>query len=375
VAASARLRARLAPADAAPSAARWPNAQALAVHDAELRLVAGPWALTAGRVALAWGQGEHGGPLVSSNAPPLDLVMLATDVPIRVPLVRYLLGPVKGAAFFADLGDRQRFPGGNLTGFRVSAHPFGLARWELGAGTVNQWGGSGAPHATFGKRLLDQLVIIDSFGGTRDIQVSNKIAGLDTRVRFPALGGLSAYYEVQFDDFDLARVGSAFREDAAQLLGLRAAALGADGRWELGVEGRRTGLRLYQHTDFSSGVDYRRFLLGDPLGPQARGAYLRAGRRSGGGGAWLDLAAERRWNDQYVSTEAPPPFHFVPIEFRPAETRLRAVATWESAARGRLGAVALLAQAGIERVTGFDFVAGATRTNALARAGIEWRPR
>ena len=283
--------------------------------------------------------------------------------------------PVKGAVFLADLGARQRYPGGKLTGFRVSAHPFGLQRWELGAGTVNQWGGEGAPRASLGDRLLDQLVIIDSFLRTREFQASNKIAGLDTRLRFPSLGGLAAYYEVQFDDFDLARVGSAFRQDAAHLLGLRAAALGAGGNWELGVEGRRTGVRLYQHTQFSTGVDYRRFLLGDPLGPQGRGAYLRAGRRSGGGGAWLDLAAERRRNDQYESSETPPPFHFVPTGSRPPETRLRAVATWESPARGGRGALALLAQAGVERVTGFDFVAGATRTNGLARAGVEWRPR
>jgi hypothetical protein len=217
-------------------------------------------------------------------------------------------------------------------------------------------------------------VIVDSFGGTRDIQVSNKVAGLDTRLRFPSLGGLSAYYEVQFDDFDLARVGSVFREDAAHVAGARAAALGADGRWELGVEARRTGLRLYQHSDFSTGLAYDRRFLGDPLGPQARGAYLRAGRRAGGGGTWLDLAAERRRNDQYVSTDVPPPFRFVPRGTRPAESRLRAVASWESAARGRRGSVSALGQLGVERVAGFAFAAGETRTNALARLGLEYRP-
>lgn len=373
IAASARLRARLAGDDDAPPDARYPRAQALAVHDAHLRLVAGPWALTAGRDHLVWGQGRHGGPLLSTNAPALDLVSFATDVPVRVPLVSRLLGPMKGTAFWADLGPRQNFPGANLSGFRLGALPFPAL--EIGVGTVNQWGGRGAPTVSLRERVFDQLVIVDSFGGVADIRASNKVAGADLRLRVPALGGLAAYYEVQFDDFDRARVGSSFREDAAHVAGIRAAALGPDGRWELGVEGRRTGLRMYQHTDFTSGITYERFFVGDPLGPQARAAYLRAGRRAGGGGAWLDLAAERRRNDQYVSVEEPRPFRFVLTERRPAERRLRAVATWESPARGRRAAVAVLAQTGVERVTGFGFAAGTDRTDLLARVGVELRPR
>jgi hypothetical protein len=378
IAGSARLRARLAGDDPADAAARFTRAQALAVHQASVRVVAGPLALTAGREHVAWGQGAHGGPLLSTNAPALDLVMLSSDVPMRVPLVRYVLGAVKGSAFYAELGPRQNYRGANLTGFKLSARPFGLGWWELGAGTVNQWGGRGAPSASFGDRLLDQLVIVDHFGGVEDLQFSNKLAGFDTRLRVPALGGLSAYYEVQFDDFDLARVGSAFREDAAHVVGLRAAALGPAGDWELGVEARRTGVRMYQHTDFSSGVTYERFFVGDPLGPQARGAYLRAGRRAGAGGVWLDLAAERRRNDQYVSVNEPPdPFRFELTERRPAEGRLRAMATAEARpprVPDLRGSGALLVQLGVERVTNFAFEAGHTRTNVLGRVGLEFRP-
>jgi hypothetical protein len=60
------------------------------------------------------------------------------------------------------------------------------------------------------------------------------------------------------------------------------------------------------------------------------------------------------------------------IAQRPAEKRVRAVATWDSD-RGNQR-VSLSAALGVERTTNFAFVAGANRVNWLASTAITLRP-
>src|SRR5918999_4787091 len=112
-----------------------------------------------GRDHVFYGQGMRASLSVSGNAPALDMVKLASDLPFRMPWLLRGLGPTRASFFLADLGERQNFPGAKLSGYKLSFVP--TARVELGVSALNQTGGRGAPSASFGERLLDLVPIID----------------------------------------------------------------------------------------------------------------------------------------------------------------------------------------------------------------------
>jgi hypothetical protein len=115
-------------------------------------------------------------------------------------------------------------------------------------------------------------------------------------------------------------------------------------------------------------------IIGDPLGPRARGAYGMLDMLGSRGSLGFDLAYEERSGNLYGSTTSTvddSDFRFVIIGRNPAERRWRA--TTNAMLGGRRDRHAYTLKAGVERVENFGHVKG-WRTNWLLQAGIQWRP-
>lgn len=324
------------------NAGRWGGD--LGIHRAYARGVLANVALQLGADEMFWGQSPHGALFISGNAPPFPGIVLGTDTAFTLPWLFRLAGPVRAAGLLADLGPSQDPPHARLAGWLVSIQPW--RRFELGVSVIVQTGGNGAPKATFFERVVDLFPVIDALAAPHaDLQFSNKVAGGNLRLRFPELSGLDVYYELQIDDFDGRRLVSSLVEDAGHLLGARV--LGGPVVWR--AEWHRTSLRLYEHAQFRSGITYRQRLIGDPLGPNAKGGYLGAEwQLSSRTGLDLTLADERRDPSQYTVTVSGPQdrgFRFVRLTDDPDVRRARAVLSLER----EIGRAALRVSGGYNR--------------------------
>ena len=237
--------------------------------------VRGTWrnlALRVGADELLWGQSPIGALFVSGNAAPLPAIAIASDSAFVLPWWFRLAGPVRATLMLADLGGKQDPPHAKLAGWQVSITPW--RRFELGVAVMTQTGGSGGPEATFLERVVDLIPVIDALAPQHaDLQISNKVAGGNLRLRFPELSGLDLYYELQIDDFDGRRLRSSMTDDASHLIGARLPFVTRRGLLALRGEWHNSALRIYEHTQFRSGVTYKRRLIGNPLGPHAAAGY------------------------------------------------------------------------------------------------------
>ena len=276
----------------------------LLMHRAYARGVYRNVAVRVGMDEMLWGQSATGALFISGNAMPLPAVSIGTEAPVVLPWLFRFAGPVTMTAMLADLGRAQDPPHAKLAGWHVAMQPW--PRFELGVSVLAQQGGRGGPDATLPERIIDLLPIIDALAPQRaDFQFSNKLAGGNLRLRFPELSGLDLYYELMIDDFDLRRFESTVIDEFSHLLGARVPVLMGEGQVVLRAELHNTSLRVYEHTQYRSGVTFRDRLIGNPLGPNAKG-----GR---GSVAWrpspaLELAVEvaddARDPSLYTSTAA-----------------------------------------------------------------------
>jgi hypothetical protein len=339
-----------------------------------LRAKLGRWALQVGRAPIRRGQGRHAGLLFSSNTPPLDMAMIQNEEPFRIPWIHRLLGPGRFSVFFADLGPEQNFPHAKLYGNWLTFRP--ARRLELGGGFIVQDGGEGGPEQSFWRRVGDYLIFVDVlFQGGSDFQASNKIAGVDFRLWLPEVGAV-AYGEIHLDDFRVKNwnhVREMLWPDAAHVFGLSLPRLDGVGRVSGWGEYQHTGVRMYRHYDFSSGVTRGRFLIGSALGSDAEGV-------TGGldftpsPATTLSMEAvwERRSHDEWTAPEDPH-FHFEKVEDRPTERRRRLQLAWEH--RPLSPGIGWRVEAGGELVENFGFEEGREETNGALRVLLEWRPR
>ena len=253
------------------------------IHRGFLRGVFHNAALQVGPDERKWGQSPAGAMFISGNAAPLPALALGTDTAITLPWWLRAAGPFRMTAILADLGAAQDPPHARLAAWQASIQPW--SRFELAVAVAAQTGGNGGPPASFLERLVDLFPVIDALAPQHaDLQISNKLAGGNLRVRIPELSGLDVYYELQIDDFDGRRLRSSFVDDAGHLLGFRLPLLVTDRQVTLRGEVHRTALRLYEHAQFRSGYTYRERLIGNPLGPNAVGGYMAIGYR------WAPLA-------------------------------------------------------------------------------------
>jgi len=341
------------------------------IERAFVRAALGNLSVQVGRDHLAWGQGRGGGSLFATGGPALDMVLVGHERPLVLPWVLRLLGPTQLSLAVARLDGAQNFPNPYVVAYKASILPAGWL--ELGAMAYTKGGGRGAPGASFADRVLDATQLFDVvFRGDDDYQFSDKYAGVDFRLRAVPVGA-ELYGELLFNDLDFRRFGSSMTEDASHVLGIWFPRLDGAGRVDGSVEVRHTGIRQFRHHQFTSGQVVRGRLLGDPLGPDARGAYLSVGWRPS---TWralaLEIAAEERRADEYTDvTGGARTIDFERVLARPRERRWRGVASWSSAFRGGAGRVRL--DGGIERTLDWANVAGEHRTGGLGRVSVELR--
>ena len=342
------------------------------LQSGHLRLLAGNAALTLGRAHTIWGQGQRGGLILSTNPGTLLLARLATEEPVRLPWVLARLGPSLHQLFLADLGtEAQRFPHAHLFGMRSSFLPH--RQLEVGMQFLVESGGEGGPTASLGDRVLDYLFFPDLFTD-QEFTFSNKVAGFDLRLRAPWMRGLELYLELVIDDIDIDRFRSMIWDDGSWTAGVRLARLNDAGTVALSLEGQHTGIRLYEHSDYTSGLTLRRRLLGSELGPNGNGLRVALDWEPDSRDALsVEGAVERRSNDPYLLVVGNP-FYFARLGIRPKELRWRGAAAWVRRGGGT-GAWRMRVEGGYEYVANYAFSRDATQHNFLVRTVVEMRLR
>ncbi len=337
-----------------------------------VRVVARNVAVEAGADERIWGQGGGSGMLLSANPRPLHAVTIANDTPFTLPGFLGRLGPTRATFIGVALGDDQNFPGTQLLGYKVDLMP--TSRLELGVGLLDQVGGAGAPKLSTGERIKDLFpYVFLAFSPGSDRQASNKIASLDVRYDLGTSRGVTLFYEVDPDDFDVRRLASVYWQDSGHLLGAHIDRLTADGRWSLDAQFQRTSLRLYEHEQFTSGVTYRDAIIGDPLGPNALGMYATLSSRLGQG--WrlaLSGAAESRDSSVYTvfqdDSVTGRGWRFVKVADGVKENRVRALLHLTSESADRFAT--LLPSVGLERVVNDNFIRGRAATHVIATLSL-----
>ena len=358
-----------------------PNDATLRVQSGNVVGTFGNLVVDAGRSYVQFSQSYPSGLLLSANSPPLDMIRISTERPAALPWLFRILGPMYGTLFVADLGtSNQIHPHTKLAGYHISMLPH--PNVELGAEVIDETGGNGSPPGTFTDRVVDLFPVFDLpllemlYRGYGNLRFSNKLAGVDARVRVPSLAGMEIYAEVAVDDADIRRLRSTLLEDGGIIGGVAWSCLIECGRLVTRLEYHQTGIRYYTHTDFSSGVQLQGDLLGDPLGPRGLGGYATIDAEVGRFGRVRASAAhEVRSGNLYRSAASDSTlsdFHFEQTVHRPGEHRTRVDTQWRTAGvDARWGATIGF---GVELVRNADFIADRRRLNSMVRLSTEWRP-
>jgi hypothetical protein len=344
---------------------------------AGMRARLGNVALSVGREQLAWSQGEDQGLFLSSTAPALDQISLAGDAPFALPGILRVLGPTQATLVFADLGYSQMRSHSKLLAYKVSVQP--ASALEIGGTFMNHFGGAGARKSGFGDRLIDFLPFVDIFrphnytDTTRALDVeSDKLLGVDARLRLDRLGGVLLTGEVLIDDFDVHRIPQLLTGYGASTVGIVIPQLGTP-EWSLRLSAKHTGILTYTHAQLTNGITTHGRLLGDDLGPDAKafGGELRWIP-----GAALRVALEGRAalfsNAQYESfyaDSAQTRFVVRKTSSGPNELRDRVVGTIEIQTEAGL---ALVVRGGGERIRNANFQ-DARRRSYVAEVALRLR--
>lgn len=321
----------------------------------------GSLAIEIGRDGVSWSRPGEPGLALSTDGPPLDMVRLSTDRPLPL----HVLGDTEFSLFVADLGPRQSHAHAKLFGLRMEAHP--TAALAIGASMLNKQMGEGAPTASTWERIRDLSLFWDLFRGDNQDRFSDKMVGLDWRLTVPSARGLALFGEGVLTDFDRNRIGEVLNLDGGYRIGMSLSRLGASQRHGFLVQAQRLGPLVYRHHQFTSGMAVDGYLQGSALGPGSASieAHYEYNAASSGWQAGVAGTLERRSVDPYLVRYTPvkdiyragdlPDEHRGRIEFD--------LVRWLDRGRGGVSV-----DAGIERVTNFDYVGGASRTDVAASA-------
>jgi hypothetical protein len=330
-------------------------------------------AVRAGREQVTWAQTAGDGLLLASDAPALDLVSVAGDAPFLLPGPLRRLGPTQATILLADLGASVVRSHSKLLAYKVSVQPRRFV--ELGATFMNHYEGEGGSPSALGNRLIDFLPFVDIFRrhdytdstGTPDVD-SDKLLGVDGRVRIERLGGMLVVTELTIDDFDVHRIRTLFTWDGAQTLTVVLPRVG-DSPFSVQLSAKHTGVRTYTHGPLSNGITTRGRLLGDELGPD--------GKAFGGAVRWepdarVRVAIEGRSaiysQATYVSELDGPSLVVRRVGAASNELRERVIATLVS---NRSERVALTARVAAERIRNAGFT-GRSRRDYAAEVAFRY---
>ena len=334
-----------------------------------VRGVFGGFGLEVGRNQITRGRARGAGPLLSTNPRGLDMARLVREDPWHLPWIFRFLGPVTGAAWVADMGLDRHFPHSKLVGFELGARP--TRHVELGLTLANHQGGEGAPGASWIERLGD-IFLVKPAG----VPISDKVLAADLVLSVPN-SGLEFFTGALSTDPNYtlnARIRETWWDEAIWIMGLRWVGLGPEGRVDLWVEGRRSGVRPHTHHQYKDGLTIGNRVLGDPLGPLANSWQVGIDWQGRNNTVQLELSREIYSGDDWVNDDWQNEFgrfRWSRSSDNPDETRLRIMADWaydKSADDFRT-----YVRFGWEKVTYFNFT-DVSRRNYLAQVQFAWMP-
>jgi hypothetical protein len=356
---------------AAPTGARFE------LLTASVRVRRGNLALLVGREQTAWAQRRGDGFFLASDAPALDQVALSADRPFLLPGVFRALGPAQGTLLLADLGPSLSHSHSRLLAYKVSIQP--ASSVELGGTFFNHFGGEGSRSSSAIDRTIDFLPFIDLFrrhnydDPTRPLDVeSDKVIGVDGRVRLDWLGGATLAGEWLVDDFDVHKLPKLFTHLGSHGVAVIFPRAGSSAL-SATLSAKHMGLLTSTHNALRNGSATRGRLLGDELGPDSK-AFTALVEWSPGPAVRLGLEGRSAVysNAKYSATYADSArtlYVFRTVSRGPNELREQVLLT------GSLGWGAranVMTRAGLERLRNAHFGNG-RRLDYLLEAGIRQR--
>lgn len=233
---------------------------------ATLKVGINDFEISAGRTSVQWAQGFSGGLLFGGSQHPMDMIQLRNSSPIVPPGIFKYLGPTQFSIFVSKMDESQAFPGSIVIGERLVIKPHSII--ELGFTQSIQFMGRGAPDLSaidilsevIGKRLQD----------INSVNLSNRNFVLDGSLRIPVLGNTKIYSEFFWEDCCEYIV----TRDVSKLMGIN-----YPGLWNsnasLGFEYVQTTEIYNRHIPYVSGFINRGTSLGNQVGPDAEGFFLK----------------------------------------------------------------------------------------------------
>jgi len=324
--------------------------------------------LEVGRDSLNWGPSGMGGLVFSNNARPLDFIKLSSVMPFYYPFFFKKLGINEWSLVVANLGPEQKFKDSWLVAYKNSNR--GSKYLEVGISQTLVIGGDGAPPLSFGSSVAE------FFGaGTHARESSDRNFAVEVIGTLPQARGINFYAELHFEDFDR-NLSVLFGDDLSLLGGVYLPRLNDSGTLDLRVEYRRLSKRYSRHQEFSDGVTENRFLIGDPLGPDAYGVSVDMNYDLNRDTllTWSLRFAQRNGDIYNIFENGDGVEGSVTRLSRPVESRFRAMAAvrhqFNPHVVARLGL-------GLEQVHNFNFLPNNDQTQWLGEAGLTFyfRPR
>jgi hypothetical protein len=233
----------------------------IAAHNLELEL---------GRDTMWWGPAAQGDLILSANAAPLNLLKISTPHPFHLPGLPQL-GEWQLAYFVARLEQNRSIPHALFSGLRVTYQPTSFL--QLGySGAFQAYGENGISLGT-----TDYIAHLFAPPLDNKASSANGLATYDVVLSVPWVNALPFLHGIKF----YWQRGQDSSRDIGGLLGGGNILGGVidGGRWDVRMEfaeTRNRGATWYTHPTYQSGVAFKRFFLGHPMGGDAESIFGRA---------------------------------------------------------------------------------------------------
>jgi hypothetical protein len=240
------------------------------LHKGYLKMSALNLELEFGRDTMWWGPASQGDLVLSANAAPLDLLKVSTPRPFRLPGLAQL-GEWQLAYFAARLENNRAISHALLNGFRATYQPISFL--QLGyTGAFQAYGEDGVSLGT-----TDYVSHLFAPPLNNKANSANGLAAFDVVLSVPLISKISFLHGAKF----YWQRGQDSNRDMGGVLG-GGNILGGmidGGRWDARIEFAEThdqGATWYTHPRYQSGVAFKRFFLGHPIGGDAESIFGRA---------------------------------------------------------------------------------------------------
>lgn len=232
-----------------------------------------------GREPMWWGDGFHGGLLLTNNAEPFDMIRFTSQIPFLLPSVLSRLGPLKPTIFLTELEEERDFPQAKLFGVRLDFKPGPGFRFAVSRTVI--FNGEGSEKITLSD-WYEVLTSEDNSGQTGSGIDNNNIMALDFSVTSGGYGnsvpfaGVKLYGEIGTEDTSYEE----WSKDMAFLAGLlieRPFYLNNSSlriEWATTAKGTKHN-SWYTHGIYSDGYRYNGYIMGHHMGTDADDLFSR----------------------------------------------------------------------------------------------------